>query len=348
MGLIEVFMKVIAWHLPQFHEFEENNQFWGQGFTEWTHLRKAQSQYPGHRVLRPHPDMGYYCLEDIEARRKQAALAKKYGVYGFCYYHYWFYDKPLMQKPLELMLQDGEPDLPFCFSWANEPWKNSMNGGDSRIIMPQQYGDEREWEAHFQFLKPFFQHSNHIQIDGRPILLVYRVSEIANYPDRFRYWDNRCKDLGFNGIFIISTLGNFHNDPHEDVAQHVAATVEFFPNFLGDEKLMTSKVGRQHHYDCEKVKQHILHYPRRHQRQFSGLLTGFDNSARNCLRCNIIQNTTPEWFGDLLREKEKASTEEYIFVNAWNEWSEGAVLEPEEVYGYRYLQQINNTKIKML
>lgn len=340
-------MNLIAFYLPQFHEFEENNAFWGEGFTEWTHLRKAEPKFNNHRILKPHQDIGYYCLEDRQTRKNQAMFAKKYGIYGFCYYHYWFFDRPVMQKPLELMLNDGEPDLPFCLSWANESWRNSMNGGDSSIILQQNYGKIDEWEKHFQYLLNFFKHKNYIKIDGKPALVIYRVAEVENYVERFTYWKKRAENYGLGGIFFISTLGNFHNDPHHLIKDHVDATVEFFPNFLGNPNLIVEKVGNRMMYDPDKVKEYILLYPQYHRRQIGGVLTGFDNSARNALRCNIILNTDTAWFKNLLIEKMKASSENYIFINAWNEWSEGAVLEPEEVNGYKYLKVVADVQRKL-
>ena len=136
--------KIIAMYLPQYHEFEENNRWWGKGFTEWTCVNRARSLSPNHRIKKPHSDIGYYSLLDCDFRRRQSEMAKSYGVYGFCYYHYWFGNKVLMDKTLKLMLEDGQPDIPFCLSWANEPWTRRMNGGDGELLQPTNYDEHKE------------------------------------------------------------------------------------------------------------------------------------------------------------------------------------------------------------
>jgi len=332
--------KIIAWYLPQFHEFEENNNLWGKGFTEWVHLEKAISQYPNHHIMKPHPDIGYYCLSDTRIRKLQGELAKKFGVYGFCYYHYWFYDRPLMQKPLELMLSDGYPNLPFCLSWANEAWRNSMNGGDSRILVPQIYGEEDQWLAHFDYLFRFFRNPNYIKIDGKPLFLIYKVSDIDCYIEMFDYWRKLAKKADLNGLFLVSTLGNFLNDYPTEIERYIDATVEFFPNFLGRDDLIFCHDGRKNFYNIDLAFETIANFPKYHKRQFSGTMVNFDNSPRNCLRCNIFVGASPSKFYDSLYKKYRNATEEFIFVNAWNEWSESAVLEPESKYGYSYLNVI--------
>ena len=332
--------KIIAWYLPQFHCFPENDINWGKGFTEWTLVNAAIPQYPNHRILKPHKDIGYYCLEDIAIRKLQGELAKQYGIYGFCYYHYWF-SKPVMNKPLELMLLDGHPDISFCFSWANEPWKKSMNGGDNSIILKQNYGEQKDWELHFQYLLNFFKHHNYIKINNKPLFVVYRVNEVSRYKEMFDYWRSRCKEERFNGMFITSTLGNFlTTDPHEEIADFVDAAVEFYPNFLGDKSKMFKQEDKRNFYNIDMVYDYIFDFPKYHDVQFKSILTNFDTSPRSCKRCNIFVGATPEKFGKGLSTQCKNSKEEFVFVNAWNEWSESAVLEPEEVYGYEYLNMV--------
>jgi hypothetical protein len=337
--------KIIALYLPQYHEFEENNLWWGEGFTEWTCVRSAVSLDPDHRIKRPHSDIGYYSLLDKDIRAKQARMAKKYGVYGFCYYHYWFGDKVLMDSVLKKMLEDGEPDIPFCLSWANEPWTRRMNGGNGELLQPNNYGDEEEWEKHLDYLLPFFKSKNYIKIDGKPLFIIYRVSQIKNFKRRFEYWRSRMIDLGFNGIFLVMTIGNFFVDDFKSYAEYFDASFDFYPNFLWDEKMIERIVqNKAAFYDMRKVYDRIISDKPVHKNHFKGTMVGFDSSPRSPIRCNVFVKNTPKLFEDNLKSIIRSNSSEFIFINAWNEWGEGCALEPEEIDEYGYLEAIKKAK----
>lgn len=332
-------MKIIAHHLPQFHEFEPNSTWWGKGFTEWTCVNRGRSSRPEHRIKKPHKDIGHYSLLDPEMRKIQGELAKKYSVHGFCYYHYWFGDTVLMDTPLQLMLQDGYPDLPFCFSWANEPWTRRMNGGTGELLQPNNYGDVDEWERHLQYLLPFFKNHNYITIDNKPLFVIYRVSQIPKHKERFDYWRGRLKQEGFDGMFVLMTIGNFSDD-YQSMCGAVDASMDFHPAFLWQQKMISEVINNYAYYDMEKAYQRIIDSPQIHQRHFRGTMVGFDSSPRSPLRSNVFINGSPEMFGEHLVKLMGETKEEFIFVNAWNEWGEGCALEPEEIDGYRYLEQV--------
>lgn len=332
-------MKVIAHYLPQFHEFEPNSTWWGKGFTEWTCVNRGYSTHPEHRIKKPHSDIGYYCLLDVEIRRLQAILAKRYSVYGFCYYHYWFGDCVLMDAPLKLMLQDGQPDLPFCFSWANEPWTRRMNGGDGELLQPANYGDDHEWVSHLEYLLPFFRHPNYICVQNKPMFVIYRVSQIPNARQRFAFWNEALKKEGFDGIFLVMTIGNFQDD-YRSMSSYVDAALDFHPNFLWHSDMILEARGNIAYYDMSTAYERILRRPVLHDVHFRGTMVGFDSSPRSPKRSNVFINGSPALFGDHLMALMGQTKQEFVFVNAWNEWGEGAVLEPEEVDGYNYLEQI--------
>ena len=333
-------IKIICLYLPQFHEFEENNLWWGKGFTEWTCVNRAVSLTQGHIIKRPHEDLGYYCLLDKSVRKKQAEIAKEFNVYGFCYYHYWFGGKLLMEKSLELMLEDGEPDLPFCLSWANEPWTRRMNGGNGEIIQPQFYGGIEEWDAHLQYLLKFFKNKNYILIDNKPVLVIYNISQITNYKDRFAYWRSKIKEYGFDGLFIIMTLGMFPKIPLQDAD----GAFNFYPNLL-DWSHIAWKKDNISFYEMEKVWECLLNDPNIHTRHFRGMMVGFDGSPRRSNNPNVFINGSPKNFGNVLRQQIKKSKEEFLFINGWNEWGEQAVLEPDSYYNYEYLKNLKNAVI---
>jgi len=345
--------KIIAWHLPQFHAIKENDEWWGPGFTEWTQLRRWKPVYPGHQIRRPHPDVGEYCLLEQSARQNQAEMARAHGVYGFCYYHYWFSGTLLLQQPLERMLEDGRPDLPFCLSWANEPWSRRWNGLEREILMGQDYGGPDEWARHLDYLLPFFRHRNYIQVDGKPMFLVYRLGKVPDYQARFRFWEERLREAGFRGLHLVMTLSgqldNWAPLPNAD------AVVEFFPNRLDYGRPLMRWLERHPkmkrmmlelrafagplRYDGREAYDQIVRLPQVHDRQYRGLFTGWDNSPRVGRRARMFQGITPELFGRCLRTQLQR-TSDFVFINAWNEWAEGATLEPDDQFGYDFLETI--------
>ena len=159
--------KIIAFYLPQFHRIPENDKWWGEGFTEWTNTKSSKPLFKGHDQPKEPLNDNYYNLLDKDTRKWQGELAKKYGIYAFCYYHYWFNGKLLLQKPIEKMLNQNEPNLPFCMCWANEPWSRSWDGREKEVIMPQAYGEKKQWKKHFDYLLPFFKDTRYIKVGNK-------------------------------------------------------------------------------------------------------------------------------------------------------------------------------------
>ena len=181
--------KIIAFYLPQYHAIPENDQWWGKGFTEWTNVKKAKPLFEGHDQPRIPLNHNYYNLLDDNTKIWQANLAKKYGVYGFCYYHYWFKGgKKLLEKPAEQMLSNKSIDLPFCFCWANENWTRNWDGGNREIMVEQDYGNKDDWECHFQYLLQFFKDKRYITVDGKPLFIIYKPDLIIDIYEMVKYF----------------------------------------------------------------------------------------------------------------------------------------------------------------
>ena len=345
--------KVIAFHLPQYHTVAENDRWWGEGFTEWRHLERWSPVFEGHRVRRPHESLGTYDLSTRQARAAQADLAKRHGVYGFCYYHYWFGGKLLLEKPLERMLQDGEPDLPFCMSWANEPWTRRWDGHEREVLQAQTYGGPDEWDAHLDYLLPFFRHPNYIRVDGKPMFVVYRLGQVDRHPERFARWTERLRKEGFEGLHLVMMLGNFSDNIRP--IEGVDAVVEFVPNYLASASVVQrffakpgledlanaayQATGATTVVDARKAFEKLVKLPKVHPTQYRGMFSGWDNSPRIGKRATIYRGFTPALFEEYLR-LQRRRTEGYLFVNAWNEWGEGAVLEPDDQFGHALLEAI--------
>lgn len=198
-------MKIIAYYLPQFHEIKENNEWWGEGFTEWVNVKKAKPLYSNHIQPKIPINKNYYNLMNKDTVVQQTNLMKKYNIYGLCYYHYYFEGKLLLEKPAENLLKWRDINQKFCFCWANHDWRKTWNG-TSELLIKQTYGEERSWEAHFNYLLKFFIDERYIKIDKKPIFVIYKVDDIPNYDKMINFWNSLCKKNGLEGIYIIETI----------------------------------------------------------------------------------------------------------------------------------------------
>jgi len=367
---------LICFLLPQFHRIPENDRWWGEGFTEWTNTRKARPLFEGHYQPRePHEDY-YYDLTDPDARHHQAELAKEYGVYGFCYYHYWFKGKQLLERPLNDVLELGEPDLPFCLCWANEPWTKVWDGGEGgkHILMPQDYGGEGDWEEHFNYLLSAFKDERYIKRDGKPVYLIYKAAHVERCDDMLEYWDGLAKENGLNGIYAVQVLTHYKQRPRW---QRFDANLEFEPTYtvsrptdllrkvyrkLAHKKLrlyireLQERIGRGLEridkapglvldlHDYDEVWRQMLSRKLPKSDTFLGAFVDWDNSPRRGVGGFMMVGATPEKFGRYLKQQiarsEDLHKDGFVFINAWNEWAEGAYLEPDKKFGYQYLQAI--------
>lgn len=193
-------MKLISFYLPQFHEIPENNDAWGNGFTEWTNVKKAQSLYLGHYQPRIPLHNNYYNLLNVHTMEWQDRLARKVGIYGFCFYHYWFNGRLVLEKPVENWLKDKKIKTNFCFAWANEPWTKTWHGagGNKEILIPQTYGGQEEWKAHYNYFRKFFMDIRYIKVQNRPMLLIYKLKNISNF--------NKMISFGLNVLEMMDLM----------------------------------------------------------------------------------------------------------------------------------------------
>lgn len=364
--------KVIAFYLPQYHTIPENDASYGKGFTEWTNVKKASPLFKNHNQPRVPEKNNYYNLLDTEVMIGQAELAKKYGIYGFCYYHYWFKNgKKLLEKPLEAMLKDKRVDIPFMLCWANENWTRKWDGGNNEIIVEQDYGDYEDLKKHIDYLCDFFRDERYIKIDGKPVFVIYKPEIIPNIKKVIGFIRKRVKENGFSGIVIMSQYPDyFFACKKSDLLDY---HIQFEPKFIQDYEIERMNLKRRklkhfmlshnmnylyqillQKYQKEKKKelvhrnydkdwQEIINYPVDDKRTVAGAFVDWDNTPRNRLGL-VYDNTTPEkfyyFFKKLVDKVDKEYALDYIFINAWNEWAEGAYLEPDEKNHYKYLEAV--------
>lgn len=352
--------KILAFYLPQFHTFPENDEWWGKGFTEWTNVKKAKPLYKNHNQPRVPENGEYYDLKNVQVINRQMQLAKQYGIYGFCYYHYWFDGKLLLHKPLEKMLALEEEDkLAYCFCWANEPWTRAWDGS-REVLMPQNYGGKDDWEKHFQYLLQFFNDNKYIKISNKPMLVLYRTNNIPDCDQMITYWDERCRNEGFAGIYIIEEKNNFQNN---SACKSSSGILEFEPmytlkyrrtflrrimdriyakidNLINNNNLLL--------YKYDDVWSNIVtrnHPSVQGKTEFLGAFVDWDNTPRKGRNGLIIRGATPKKFRhyfSLQLERAEQLHSEFLFINAWNEWGEGTYLEPDKSNNYGYLEAIKD------
>jgi glycosyltransferase involved in cell wall biosynthesis len=342
-------VKLIAFYLPQFHPIPENDEWWGEGFTEWTNVRSAKPQFSGHNQPRVPDELAYYDLRDIEVQKRQVELARLYGVGGFCFYFYWFNGKRLLETPLLQYLDSAEFDLPFCLCWANENWSRTWDGLDDHVLIGQEHSEADDLEF-INYISKYFVDERYIRVNGRPLLIIYRPSLLPNPKETVTRWREWCKVSGIGEIFVAYTQSFDAVDP---AVYGFDAAIEFPPNNTGPDivtdRLTTADDFSGIIYDWTSVASRSRQYQDPDYCLFRAVNPSWDNTARRAGTGGIFVGSTPAAYEEWLRNAVKDTVQRFpspsqrmVFVNAWNEWAEGAYLEPDKDYGYAYLQATRN------
>jgi lipopolysaccharide biosynthesis protein len=348
-------IKAIAFYLPQYHPIPENDRWWGRGFTEWTNVKKSKPLFKGH--YQPHvpsEELGYYDLTDIGVIKKQAKMAKEHGVHGFCFYHYWFAGKKLLDGPLKNLLIHTEIDLPFCVCWANENWTRQWDGADHEILISQKHGDEDD-RAFINDLIPVFRDDRYIRINNKPVLLIYRTELFPDIKHSANIWRNEMRVAGIGEIYLVKVESFEANVNPKTIG--FDATVEFAPDKRNLSDLINFNKAKRYKnvdekiisgasptvYDYEAIMFRMILKEKPNYKMFRGVFPSWDNTARRKERGRIIINSSPDNFEYFLDKTVKytcnnfSEGERLIFINAWNEWGEGCHLEPDKKYGNGFL-----------
>lgn len=351
-GFIKDPSKLIAFYLPQYHRVEENSQWWGPGFTEWTNVARGRPNFEGH--YQPHipRELGFYDLDRIETMREQAELAHRYGIHGFCFYYYWFSGRRILERPVENFLK-SDIDLSFCLCWANENWTRTWDGDNKSVLLEQKYAEGDE-ERFIDDLAPYFADARYIRVDGKPLLLVYRIKQLPDPALSITKWRRAAEKHGLPGLHI--SVVDFYDisDPREVGAD---ALVEFPPHkFNGPQNHpaayphVTNPAFHGGLIEYSKVIAQSILRPTPEYTLYRGIIPSWDNTARRQDTGTILINATPSLFGAWLKflrlytqKNHPKPTEQLIFVNAWNEWGEGCHLEPDVKWGLGYLDEVART-----
>lgn len=349
-------VRPLAFYLPQFHPISENNAWWGPGFTDWVNVARARPLFRGH--YQPHipADLGFYDLRLPETREAQASLAHDHGIHGFCYYHYWFEGRRLLDRPFQEVLDSGLPDFPFCLCWANEDWTRAWDGSSGVRLLRQQYSEE-DHRRHIRSLLSAFADDRYVKVDGRPLFLVYKASELPDPRRATDSWRKETVRAGIGDLYLcrVEIGPSERGDP---TALGFDASVEFQPDYpnLGrplrrgfalraSRRLIRpgSPYRRHRVFDYKTVIDRMLDRPAPSYKRFPCVNPGWDNTPRRRKQGIVLRDSTPAEYERWLRATVDAfepygSDENLLFICAWNEWGEGNHLEPCRRWGRDYLE----------
>lgn len=355
-------MKIFAYYLPQFHQIPENDKWWGFGFTEWTNVRKAKPLFLGHYQPLIPSELGYYDLSDSENMAKQAAIAKKYNVDGFVFYHYWFGNgKILLEKPLINFLNDSSIDIQFCICWVNESWKGTWHGASkNKMLQEQLYLGENDYESQFNFLLPFFKDPRSLKINNMPVYQVYIPEAILDWNTYKKTFDRLAKQNGLEGIYwmAVKSKNDFDNNLFKingiinpnlmNINNYHAKSLKgIFYRYALSNPLIRRIFKWPKRIPYGIVRKCLEDFKTNYQTDFYPLaIPNWDNTARTNDSGTVYCECSPSAFREHLKacirqaSKDKDVDKQIVFIKSWNEWAEGNILEPEKKYGYQYLEAI--------
>ncbi|MDY0887158.1 glycoside hydrolase family 99-like domain-containing protein [Kosakonia sp. CFBP8986] len=357
--------KLVAMYLPQFHPVKRNNEWWGEGFTEWRNVVKAKPRFPGHHQPQLPADLGYYDLRLAETRNHQAKMAKEHGIHGFCYYHYWFNGELLLEQPVEAMLNSQDPDFPFCLCWANENWTRAWDGMEREVLIKQDYTAD-DAMAHMRYLAPYFKDKRHIRVGDKPVFLIYRVDNIPEPKNYIQSLRNYAAENGVPALHLVAVKNGFVELPDAEILSlGFDAIMDFQPNRADFPK--QNKSSSQQLVDIARnvlpasvyqaLKGNVSAVNRIDYKQlvaektaqvwpkdyvkYPAVFPSWDNTARRKTP-TVIQNNDPadyqKWLEyAIVSTSSYDDDQQFVFINAWNEWAEGCHLEPDEKMGKTFL-----------
>ena len=355
-------VKVIANYLPQFHETPENNRWWGEGYTDWIAVKNAKRIYKDQTQPKV-PLCGYYDLSDAESIRWQAELAREYGIYGFGIYHYWFSSyQNLLTKPVEVLIENKNIEINFMLIWDNGSWKKTWSnipfsndwaplyeqrdkcGEDESVLAELIYGDEEDWRKHFEYLLPLFRDERYIKINDRPVFVIFHQDNKPGILRRMiKYWDDCAKGSGFAGICVIGQT-NLQKISFTELEFNYQPPHSGWNKLTFEDRVFRKIFGRTLHkkFDYDKVWEKIIDDTKQDKDTIcGGAFVGYDDTPRRGRYGKFVKGGTPDKFGKYMKELLSVCKDrEFVFLTAWNEWGEGAYLEPDQESGYEYLEAL--------
>lgn len=343
--------RVIAFYLPQFHPIPENDAWWGTGFTEWTNAAKAKPLFRGHYQPHVPADLGFYDLRVPETRESQASMAREHGVEAFCYYHYWFGGKRLLERPFTEVLDSGKPDFPFCLCWANATWTGIWHGDPGRILIEQTYPGDEDYRSHFRTLLPAFRDKRYLTVDGKPLFMIYKPRDLPDASRVAELFRAMAAQAGLPGLYLVGVSHRDNWNPETNGFD--AVVVQNLPGLKAHvpwrHPLLKSKVKLGGHrltvYDYGELLDTFVPDVTRQLRYLPCLIPSWDNTPRSGMNGLVMHGSTPELFRLSVRQAleavaDKPTEHRLVFLKSWNEWAEGNHMEPDLRDGHGYLEAL--------
>ncbi|MGQ9455870.1 MAG: glycosyltransferase WbsX family protein [Armatimonadota bacterium] len=356
-------VRAIALYLPQYHPIPENDEWWGKGFTEWTHVARARPLFRGHMQPKFPADLGYYDLRVPETRIAQAELAREYGIEGFCYWHYWFAGRRLLERPFEEVLKSGKPVFPFCLAWANHSWNAAWIGLPEKVFLEQTYPGKEDYIAHFNNLLPAFTDSRYITVDGKPLFIIFRPSYIPEPKEFTDLWRSLAERNGLKGLFMLGMCCSpWNKSPWhpEDYGLDGAITIpgQSPESRFGEkhDKLVNKRTLKERvrlllKRPCIRKYRDLV----RHAFEpkplplniYPAALTNWDSTPRHGIRGTVLTGCSPEAFRNHLQDAvscvlDRDFDHRLVLLKSWNEWAEGNYLEPDLGFGHGWLEAVRS------
>lgn len=354
-------MKILAKYLPQFHVIPENNEWWGENYTEWTAVKNAKTISKHHTQPKVPLNNNYYDLSNIETWKWQENIINEYNIDGLIIYHYWFLGKKILEKPAENLLANKDINIKYSFCWANESWTRTWYGNDKEILLNQEYGNKINWIEHFNYLLDFFKDERYIKIDNKPLISIYRSAKIDSLNEMRETWEKLAIDNGFNGIYIMSANTSFELEQRDELIDayynfEPKHTLKYNLPFIYKYSYIFSVIMRRLYNKIfdNKIVEHIIDYKtivkfsntkkrKSTKPTFKGIFPGWDNTPRTKHKGYIYKNSSIKYFSKKLKEIiNNSENDEILVINAWNEWGEGCYLEPDSINKFEYLKAIKN------
>ena len=348
--------RVIAFYLPQFHPIPENDDWWGKGFTEWTNVARARPLFRGHQQPRLPADLGFYDLRVPEVRAAQAKMAAESGVEGFCYWHYWFNGRRLLERPFNEVLNSGEPNFPFCLGWANESWTGVWNNEPRRMLIEQTYPGEADDRAHFDYLLQAFMDPRYITVDGKPLLYIYKPLKMPDSKRRLDRWRDWARQAGLKGLYIV---GNNQLDFDDAESLGLDGAVISTLGIVTDERQWINKAkwlywGMKRRFAIggprfvqyrEAIKHLVPDLSKFKFDAYPSVFPNWDHTPRSGRKGLVLANSTPDLFASHVKKAadevaDRPGDRRLIFLKSWNEWAEGNYIEPDARWGSKYLKAL--------
>ncbi len=356
-------IRAIALYLPQYHPIPENDEWWGKGFTEWTHVTRAKPLFRGHVQPKFPADLGYYDLRVPETRIAQAELARRYGIEGFCYWHYWFAGRRLLERPFNEVLRSGQPDFPFCLAWANHSWNAAWIGLPQKVFLEQTYPGKEDYIAHFEALLPAFCDPRYIKVDGKPLFVIFRPSFIPDPVAFTDLWRELATKSGLNGLYILGMCCSPWNRspwrPEEyGLDGCITVTGQSPESRFGEkhDKLVNKRTLKERiriflRRPCiESYSALVAHAfePKPLPRNvYPSALSNWDSTPRHGIRGTVLTGCCPDAFRRHLLDAARCVIDRewdhrLVFIKSWNEWAEGNYLEPDAQFGHGWLEAVKS------